>query len=146
MRLEHVAVWTRDLESLERLRVFYATYFGATTGPRYSSMRRPGFASYFLHFPPPAGGGMEHAPPNVSGARLELMTVPGLSLPAGGEVLGYAHLALAVGSRATVDALVARLRADGIPVESGPHRTGDGYYEAVVRDPDGNVVEIMADP
>jgi lactoylglutathione lyase len=28
--------------------------------------------------------------------------------------------------------------------ESGPRVTGDGYYEAVVRDPDGNAVEVTA--
>jgi lactoylglutathione lyase len=36
------------------------------------------------------------------------------------------------------------LRADGVAVDSGPRRTGDGYYECVVRDPDGNRVEITA--
>ena len=29
--------------------------------------------------------------------------------------------------------------------ESGPRRTGDGYYECVVRDPEGNRVEITAE-
>ena len=27
----------------------------------------------------------------------------------------------------------------------GPRRTGDGYYECVVRDPEGNRVEIAAE-
>ena len=27
---------------------------------------------------------------------------------------------------------------------SGPRTTGDGYYEAVIRDPDGNLIEIVA--
>jgi lactoylglutathione lyase len=31
-----------------------------------------------------------------------------------------------------------------VAVESGPRDTGDGYYEAVVLDPDGNAVEITA--
>jgi catechol 2,3-dioxygenase-like lactoylglutathione lyase family enzyme len=35
-----------------------------------------------------------------------------------------------------------RLRADGHRVLSGPRTTGDGYYESVVADPDGNPVEI----
>jgi lactoylglutathione lyase len=55
---------------------------------------------------------------------------------------GYAHLALSVGSREAVDALTERLRADGHRVLSGPRTTGDGYYESVVADPDGNPVEI----
>jgi lactoylglutathione lyase len=126
MRLEHVAVWTHDLE---RLRAFYARWFGARAGSLYRSATRPGFASYFLTFPD--GGG-----------RLELMSVPELDRPAVAPAVGYAHLAMSVGSREAVDALAARMRADGVPLLSPPRQTGDGYYEAVVADPDGNMVEI----
>jgi lactoylglutathione lyase len=136
MRIEHIAIWTRSPEGLERLRTFYETYFGASAGSRYQSTRRPGFVSYFLELP--AGG----AP---SAARLELMTAPGIAPAATGrETAGYAHLAISLGSRAAVDALVARMAADGVPVLSGPRVTGDDYYEAVVHDPDGNLVEIIA--
>ena len=41
-----------------------------------------------------------------------------------------------------VDALTAELKADGYEVISGPRTTGDGYYESVVADPEGNRVEI----
>jgi lactoylglutathione lyase len=41
-----------------------------------------------------------------------------------------------------VDSLTARLRQDGYRVVGEPRRTGDGYYESVVLDPDGNRVEI----
>ena len=34
--------------------------------------------------------------------------------------------------------------AEGVAVIDGPRRTGDGYYECVVRDPEGNRVEIAA--
>ena len=128
MRLEHVAVWTRDVE---RLRAFYARYFGARAGAPYASATRAGFTSYFLTFPD-------------GGARLELMSLPALADAAAAPAVGYAHVALAVGSRAAVEALAARMRADGVPVTSGPRQTGDGYYEAVVEDPDGNAVEITA--
>jgi lactoylglutathione lyase len=57
---------------------------------------------------------------------------------------GYAHLALSLGSMAAVDALTARLEADGGRILAPPRRTGDGYYESVVADPDGNVVELTA--
>ncbi len=55
MRIDHVALWTRDRDSLERLRAFYARYFGARAGARYESANRPGFASYFLEFPGEGG-------------------------------------------------------------------------------------------
>lgn len=140
MRIEHVAVWTPSAARLERLRAFYETHFGARAGARYESAHRPGFVSCFLTLPASEAG----EPPS---ARIELMTAPGLAAAAGadgGEAAGYAHLALSVGSRAAVDALAARLAAGGVPVVSGPRLTGDGYYEAVVRDPDGNLIEITA--
>ena len=128
MRIEHVAVWTNDLE---RLRAFYEQYFGARAGAPYRSATRAGFTSYFLTFP-------------AGGARVELMSAPGLSAVAGAPAAGYADLALSLGSEAAVEALAARLRREGTCVVSGPRRTGDGYFEAVVEDPDGNVVELTA--
>ena len=135
-RIAHVALWTRDVERLERLRAFYERHFGARAGALYRSARQPGFASYFLSF--------------ASGAQLELMTLPERAPtptePPDVEAprRGYAHLALALGSAEAVDALTARLRDDGIRVLSPPRWTGDGYYESVIADPDGNVVELTA--
>ena len=134
MRIGHVAVWTPDEASLDRLRDFYETYFGARGGDRYESRTRPGFVSRFLDFPSAGDGG----------ARLELMTAPSLSPRGEGDTGGWAHVAVSLGSREAVDALAARMAADGVPLVSAPRTTGDGYYEAVVRDPDGNLVEIAA--
>lgn len=122
MRIEHLAVWTRDLE---RLREFYERFLGARAGARYS---RPGFESYFLSF--------------ASGARLELMRNDSIPDGVPTEATGLAHLAISVGSEEAVDALIAELAAAGHPALDGPRRTGDGYYESVVLDPDGNRVEI----
>jgi len=58
------------------------------------------------------------------------------------ESIGYAHFSMAVGSKEAMDVLITRLQVDGVPVVSGPRLTGDGYYESVVLDPDGNPVEI----
>ncbi len=127
MHIEHAALWTTDLQ---RLITFYVEYFEAVAGPRYFNPRRQ-FESCFLSF--------------AMGARLELMCLPTLSeRDAEGDrpVVGAAHLAFATGSEAQVNALTARLRSDGYPVLDGPRRTGDGYYESVVLDPDGNRVEI----
>jgi len=125
MRIEHVAIWTRDLE---RLKSFYETYFEVTAGAKYASTKRP-FESCFLSF--------------ASGARLELMRLPDLA-DAGRSrsTIGLAHLALSTGSRETVNALTRRLRADGYTIVDGPRVTGDGYYESVVLDPDGNRIEL----
>jgi lactoylglutathione lyase len=128
VRVDHAALWTRDLE---RLREFYERYFGARAGPLYLSATRPGFASYFLTFPD-------------GGSRLELMTLPDIVDRPDAPASGYAHVAVAVGSPAEVEALAARMRKDGVRVVSGPRRTGDGYFEAVIADPDGNEVEVVA--
>jgi lactoylglutathione lyase len=125
MRVEHVGVWAADLE---RLREFYAAYLGATAGAKYSNPVK-GFESYFLTLP---GGG----------ARLELMRTSGLAGATGDRRVGLAHVAIALGSEAAVDALTARLRTDGYEVVDGPRRTGDGYYESVVLDPEGNRLEL----
>jgi lactoylglutathione lyase len=52
------------------------------------------------------------------------------------------HVAFSLGSKEAVDALTARLKNDGVPVLSGPRITGDGYYESLVQDPEGNWIEI----
>jgi lactoylglutathione lyase len=128
MRVEHVAVWTRDPE---RLRTFYERWFGATAGERYER-RETGFVSYFLSF--------------GDGARLELMARPDVPelRDSPEQAIGLTHLAFAVGSEERVDELTAELAAAGVEVLDGPRRTGDGYYESVVLDPDGNRIELVA--
>ena len=124
--MEHVALWVRDLEAVA---AFYARWFGARMGERYENPRK-GFASRFLEFD--------------GGARLEVMTRADVEARGDGERLGFAHIAMVVGNEAAVDALAARFAAEGIAVIDGPRRTGDGYYECVVCDPEGNRVEVTA--
>ena len=125
-RLEHVALWVRDVE---REAAFYAQYFDARIGDRYQNPRK-GFQSRFLAF--------------ASGARLEVMARTDVDTRGTGDALGFAHVAIAIGDEAAVDALAARFSADGVTVLDGPRRTGDGYYECVVLDPEGNRVEVTA--
>ena len=125
LRIEHVALYTSDLEAT---RDFFVRYFHATAGPPYHNPTKQ-FRSYFLTFP-------------SGGARLELMTRPALLPPASAESLGYAHIALSVGSPAEVDTLTERLRRDGYEVLNRPRVTGDGYYESVVAAVDGLKIEI----
>jgi lactoylglutathione lyase len=127
VRVDHVALWTEDID---RLAGFYAKYFGASIGARYTNASK-GFQSRFLAF--------------EGGARLELMETAMLSpvvYDPGVQRMGLTHLAISVGAEPRVDELTGLLRDDGYTVIDGPRRTGDGYYESVVLDPDGNRVEI----
>ena len=56
--------------------------------------------------------------------------------------LVFAHFAISVGSKEKVDLLTERIREKGYEIVGEPRTTGDGYYESVVRDPEGNLVEI----
>lgn len=124
MHVHHIAIWTSDLE---RLRAFYQTYFGAQSGALYSNPAKQ-YTSYFLSF--------------ADGARLELMSVPVIQPAPSTPAAGLAHLAFSTGSAEGVDRLTRRLQQDGYTLASAPRTTGDGYYESVVLDPDGNRVEI----
>ncbi|HJY37765.1 MAG TPA: VOC family protein [Steroidobacteraceae bacterium] len=128
-RIEHIALWVEDLAALS---AFYASTFGAQVGPRYVNAAK-GFESCFLTF--------------ESGARVELMTTTRLSPvrhAPGVERMGLTHLAISLGSETAVDELTKKLRSEGVTVLDGPRRTGDGYYESVVLDPEGNRIEITA--
>src|SRR5258706_5310109 len=126
-RIEHVAILTEDLEQLAD---FYGKYFGTVAGDKYVNPTK-GFESRFLSF--------------EGGARIEVMQSTMLNpvkYERGAQRMGYAHLAVSVGSAQSVDALTNRLKQDGFEVVDGPRHTADGYYESVVLDPDGNRVEI----
>ncbi len=121
--IEHLAMWVEDLELC---RDFYEKYFEGTAGEKYHNPKK-NFTSYFIKFD--------------NGSRLEIMHKPGRK-KADRESFGFAHVAFSVGSKEKVDALTEQLRADGIIITGEPRTTGDGYYESVVLDPEGNPVEI----
>jgi lactoylglutathione lyase len=58
------------------------------------------------------------------------------------NLFGYAHIAISVGSEDAVNTLTKRLVDDGYTRMNEPRTTGDGYYESVLLDPDGNLIEI----
>lgn len=129
MRIEHIAIWVDDLE---KIREFYARYFGTVSGEKYHNPMK-GFSSYFLVF-------------KERTARLEIMKRMDITAQAVNRSLsrGYTHVAIGVGGKEAVDTLTERLRSDGYTVESEPRTTGDGYYESVILDPEGNPIEIVA--
>lgn len=128
MTLEHVAIWTRKLETLKD---FYIKYFNGIANDKYTNHQKQ-FQSYFIRF--------------QSGARLELMSMPDIpenaNDPEGRQYLGIIHLAFGVYSMKEVDELAARFQKDGLPILSGPRITGDGYYEFETLDPDKNRIEV----
>ena len=81
--------------------------------------------------------------PSPTAYRWKLMRRTDVTAPDAAQHLGLAHFAFGCESRAEVDRLTERLRADGHPVLSEPRTTGDGYYESAVGDPDGNLVELV---
>jgi len=125
MRIAHIALWTPDIE---KAAAFWRIYFGAAAGEPYRSQRRPGFVSRFVSLP-------------GSGDQIELMTGPWLPSNPPHERIGWDHIAVSLGSKAAVDALAERCKADGC-LKSAPRTTGDGFYEAVITMPDETPIEI----
>lgn len=123
MKIEHIALWTKDLEAMK---AFYTTYFGATSTQRYHNPKT-GFSSYFLSF--------------TDGARLELCCRPNI-IEGKRDSFGFTHLAFSLGSKEAVDCFAYKLQDAGYPIQNGPRTTGDGYYEAVIFDPEGNQIEL----
>lgn len=128
MKIEHIAIWSRDIE---KLKSFYVDYFGGTAGDKYINSQKQ-FESYFITF--------------ESGARLELMqmtAIPNNLNSVEEQYIGIIHIAFSLGCKEKVDGLTEDLRNAGYDVMSKPRYTGDGYYESCVLDPDGNRIEII---
>lgn len=126
MKIEHIAIWVHNLEMM---RSFYIKYFDLESNEKYFNPKKQ-FSSYFLSF--------------ESGARIELMHRPDISevLQKTGFELGFTHIAISLGSKEKVDALTESLRSAGHQVVGETRTTGDGYYESVIADPEGNLIEL----
>ena len=133
MKIEHIAIWVKEIDKVCE---FYRKYFGGVVQSLYHNPTKQ-FTSRFVTF--------------GDGARLEIMHRPDITVGTLNrdcmfhveqEYLGYAHLSFSVGSKEKVDDLTQRMSDDGITIVGEPRTTGDGYYESVVLDPEGNRVEI----
>ena len=126
MTIEHLAIWTKDIE---KMKTFYLEFFEVNANEKYFNPTK-NFSSYFLSFP--------------SGTRLELMHRPEISKQLEGleQNLGLAHFAIALGSKQKVNDLTHTVRMKGYSILGEPRTTGDGYYESVITDPEGNQIEL----
>lgn len=126
-KIEHLAIWVKDLE---KMKAFYTHWFGFQSNNKYVNPTK-GFSSYFLQ-----------AKEN-NHCRIELMASEKALVNAPNETFyGLAHIALSVGSERNVDELTENMRAAGVNILGEPRWTGDGYYESVVEDPEGNKIEL----
>ncbi len=128
MIIDHVAIWTTQLE---RLKDYYVKYFNGTANKKYLNKENR-FESYFVSF--------------ESGTRLELMQKPGipenLNDPVEKQYQGIIHLSFGVVSMDHVDEKMNELVHDGFKILRGPRKTGDGYWEFETLDPDNNRIEV----
>ena len=126
MHIDHIAIWTDNLENEKN---FFLKYFECSVNEKYINPGKQ-FSSYFITF--------------EGGARIELMNRSDIKKERRGETPGIAHFAVDAGSREKVDKMTAIFEDDGHRVVSGPRVTGDGYYESVVLDPEGNIIELLS--
>ena len=128
MNIDHIAIWTDNIESLK---TYYLKYFEGIASDKYTN-DKTGFSSYFISF--------------NSGARLEIMSKPGIPDNSNDKVVaqykGIIHLAFGADSMIDVDKKAEQLNTDGFKIVSGPRKTGDGYYEFETLDPDNNRIEV----
>jgi lactoylglutathione lyase len=130
MYIDHIAIWTTQLENLKN---YYVRYFDGTANEKYTNIEK-NFESYFVSFD--------------SGARIELMQMPGIpenmNDPVEKQYLGIIHLAFGVNSMEMVNNKLNDLKKDGYKILRGPRKTGDGYWEFETLDPDNNRIEVSA--
>ena len=128
MKIDHIAIWTKDLE---RLKDYYVKYFDGKPNTRYVNPDKQ-FESYFLSF--------------SSGSRLELMTMPGipdnLNDTKDKQYTGLIHISFGVDNMNMVRKKAEELSNDGYRILRGPRKTGDGYFEFETLDPDNNRIEV----
>ena len=159
MKIEHVAIWVKDIDKVCE---FYRKYFGGEVQPLYHNPTKQ-FTSRFITFEDGARLEIMHHPDINVETSIEAMfhvKRPIASVATGSSLtgmtehedvglwrshspnIGFAHLAFSVGSKEKVDQLTQQMSNDGITIAGQPRTTGDGYYESVVLDPEGNRIEI----
>ena len=151
MKIDHVALFCRDLEAM---RQFFLDYFEAVSNEQYHNPRT-GLRTYILTFPN-GGARLElmkqreqseacfnSAESRQKSTESQLMQRPDtIEADPSESHIGFIHVSFAVGSKEAVDAKTVELRDAGYQVVSGPRTTGDGYYESCILGPEGIQIEI----
>lgn len=130
MKIDHVAIWTTQLEVLKG---YYVKYFNGKANEKYTN-KVTGLETYFISFD--------------SGSRLEIMQKPGIPENLNDRIikqhLGLIHLSFGVDSMDLVNRKSVEMANAGFRILRGPRKTGDGYYEFETLDPDNNRIEVAA--
>jgi HAD superfamily hydrolase (TIGR01509 family) len=123
MRLDHVGIEVLDLFTEE---LFYRTALGFSPRYRYVSRNSPGLRTVFLE---------------RGGISLELLERPRDARFLERRAAAPDHLSFEVDD---VEGEFARVSALAFPRATlkAPRDTGDGFREAEIRDPEGNVIEL----
>jgi lactoylglutathione lyase len=130
MNIDHVAIWTSQLE---KLKDYYVKYFIGKSNRKYINNEKH-FESYFISFD--------------TGTRLELMQMPGIPHNLNDTIekqyLGIIHLSFGMENMDLVNEKCSELKSAGFKILKGPRKTGDGYWEFETLDPDNNRIEVSA--
>ena len=125
--INHLAIWTIDLD---KMKDFYVKYFNCKPSKKYINNKNS-FESYFLDF--------------NGETRVELMKKPTIverDYHYVEQFIGIAHFSVSVGSHKSVCELTDKLKTDGYKIISEPRKTGDGFFESCILDPEGNMIEL----
>lgn len=126
MKLHHIAIWTFRLEELKE---FYVRFLGGKSNEKYVNPKK-GFESYFISFD--------------EGPSLELMSRPDVQNTVVEENrVGLTHLAFTFPGQEEVLRFTEEMRSEGYTITGEPRTSGDGYFESVILDPDGNRIECV---
>ncbi|MEP7322325.1 MAG: VOC family protein [Saprospiraceae bacterium] len=111
MKIEHLAIWVDDLETMKD---FYLKHFDTTSGAKYTNEKNH-YTAYFIYF-------------GEDKTRLELMHKPNITPAAGqrGLTKGIAHFTISVCGKEKVNELTELLRKEMYTIFSEPRTTGDG--------------------
>lgn len=129
MRLHHIAIWTFRLEEMK---TFYVRFFQGESNEKYTNHKKK-FESYFIFFD--------------NGTSIELMSRADVqNVPIEENRLGLTHLAFTFPDKERVLQFTEQMRAEGYIIAGEPRTSGDGYFESVILDPDGNRIECVYQP